>query len=133
MTSAVPKALGQVGGCTEDVLKAIQLEGFLFDSSAVPPFLLKDKRKSPILHDWLDQISPEITETTQPYVILEEGHDRLTQQLWEIPDNGCLADYMTGDEIFGHFKGIELLKTRNAWMTLSTYPLAIIRKLLQNT
>ena len=21
--------------------------------------------------------------------------------LWEIPDNGCLADYMTGDEIFG--------------------------------
>lgn len=89
---------------TEDVLKAVQLEGFLFDSSAVPPFLLKDKRKSPILHDWLDQIWPEITETTQPYVILEEGHDKSTQKLWEIPDNGCLADYMTGDEIFWAFK-----------------------------
>ena len=84
---------------TKEVLEAIQKEGFLFDSSAVPSIFLKDKRKVPILHDWLESLWPDITQTTQPYMILEGPNP-----LWEIPDNGCLADYMTGDEMFWVFK-----------------------------
>ena len=50
----------------KDVLKAIHLEGFS-RYSAVPAFLLKDKRKSPILHDWLMNFAGNYRDNTAIY------------------------------------------------------------------
>jgi hypothetical protein len=106
---------------TPDVLKAIQEEGFLFDSSAVPPHLLKERRKSPILHRWLEQLWPNTLEKTQPYVILPE--EKGLGPLWEVPDNGCLADYMTGEEMLWVFqqnwKALKDKKLANDRITVS--------------
>jgi hypothetical protein len=75
----------------ENVLDALEKEGFTSDHSGVPTIFLKDKRVSNVLHDWLVPIWEGTEITTQPYPIRDT--------LWEYPNNGCLADYMEGSDM----------------------------------
>jgi hypothetical protein len=77
------------------VLKALELEGFVGDYSAVPCEFLNGKRKTNFLHDWLYPLWKDITPLTQPYKI---------GKIMEWPNNGCLADYVTGEEMLEIFK-----------------------------
>lgn len=77
------------------VLKALEQEGFVGDYSAVPCEFLDGKRKTNFLHDWLYPLWKDITPLTQPYKI---------GNLMEWPNNGCLADYVTGEEMLKTFK-----------------------------
>jgi hypothetical protein len=77
-----------------NVLKALELEGFVGDYSAVPCEFLDGKRKANFLHDWLKLLWSDITPLTQPYKI---------GNIIEWPNNGCLADYVTGEEMLQTF------------------------------
>ncbi len=76
------------------VLAALEKEGFIGDYSAVPCKFLDGKRKSNFLHDWLYPLWKDITPETQPYKI---------GNILEWPNNGCLADYVTGKEMLQIF------------------------------
>ncbi len=76
------------------VLKALELEGFVGDYSAVPCEFLDGKRKTNFLHDWLYPLWSDITPLTQPFKI---------GNIMEWPNNGCLADYVTGEEMLQTF------------------------------
>lgn len=75
----------------ENVLEALEREGFTADHSGVPTVFLRDKRMSNVLHDWLVPIWDGTEITSQPYKIREN--------MWEFPNNGCLADYMAGADM----------------------------------
>ena len=88
----VPRSFRAGGWDAKDnVLEALEREGFTSDHSAVPTIFLKDKRVSNVLHDWLVPIWDGTEITTQPYKIRDD--------LWEFPNNGCLADYMEGKDM----------------------------------
>ncbi|MGE0173694.1 MAG: hypothetical protein AB7T49_12935 [Oligoflexales bacterium] len=82
-----------------NVIEALVLEGFTIDSSAVPAQFLKPKLGSYYLYKWADELWDETAPTSQPYRLGESG-----RQLNELPDNGCLADYMTSDQMLEVFK-----------------------------
>ena len=77
------------------VLKALEQTGFMGDFSAVPCEFLDGKRKSNFLHDWLFPLWSDITPLTQPFKI---------GNIMEWPNNGCLADYVTGEDMLNTFK-----------------------------
>ena len=75
-----------------NVMNALAAEGFAVDSSEVPT-------------DWLPRhfgevpdLWPDATRVSQPYH-LQDG-------LVEVPDNGCLADYVTADQMVDTFKAV---------------------------
>lgn len=73
------------------VLHALASEGFVNDSSAVPATFLAGEIGHLPLHQWIEELWDGTASTSQPYRL--EG-------LTEVPDNGALADYVTGDEMF---------------------------------
>lgn len=78
---------------SDALLQALAAEGITSDSSAVHTDFLKPKLSQYNLYTWLVDTWPNITPTSQPYV---------TQQgVWEFPDNGALADYMTYGNMVG--------------------------------
>ena len=88
-----PKSF-RAGGWHADsrVMDALAAEGFAADSSEVP-------------YDWLpgsfgqvEDLWPNATRVSQPY--------RLPGGLVEVPNNGCLADYVTSDEMVDNFKAV---------------------------
>ncbi len=81
---------------TENVLEALAAEGFEYDNSSVPTELIDDELPDDVLiFGWLEELWADITTTSQPYEILEG--------LTEVPDNGCLADYMSGNDMLQVF------------------------------
>jgi len=75
-----------------NVLNALAAEGFIVDSSEVP-------------HDWLpkgfgdvERLWPNATRLSQPY--------RFEGGIVEVPDNGCLADYVTSDQMVDTFNAV---------------------------
>jgi hypothetical protein len=83
-----------------NVIDALILSGMKLDSSAVPTVHLdKDNFRGLHLFGWLVPMWEGITSTSQPYVMGPAG-----RQLWQVPNNGCLADYMTGDMMLEVFK-----------------------------
>lgn len=82
------------------VMSALAAEGFAVDSSEVPT-------------DWLPrhfgevpELWPDATRLSQPYH-LEGG-------LVEVPDNGCLADYVTAEQMVDTFKAVAQAGRREA-------------------
>jgi len=73
------------------VLDALASEGFAVDCSEVA-------------HEWLDRFGevedlwPNATRLSQPY--------RLPGGLVELPNNGCLADYVTSDQMVENFEAV---------------------------
>ncbi|MCX4025118.1 hypothetical protein H0A36_27645 [Endozoicomonas sp. SM1973] len=84
-----------------NAIQALSEEGIQYDSSAMPPELLKGSpwEKLP-LYTWLDRLWSNIDTDTQPYVISRSGQARVL----EIPDNGILADYITAEGMLEIFK-----------------------------
>lgn len=88
-----PKAF-RAGGwhAGSSVFNALAAEGFTVDSSEVA-------------HDWLpgsfgdvEDLWPNATRVSQPY--------RLPGGLLELPNNGCLADYVTSDQMVENFEAV---------------------------
>jgi hypothetical protein len=71
---------------SDDLFKALAAEGLTSDSSAVETKFLSKLSKYR-LYSWLVKLWDDISTTSQPY--------KVDQGLWEIPDNGALADYST--------------------------------------
>jgi hypothetical protein len=74
---------------TKEVLQALSKEGLTLDSSALPAHHL-DSSPSRHLQNLVKATWPSTEDTTQPYE-MSFGSNKIV----ELPDNGCLADYMT--------------------------------------
>ncbi len=81
-----------------NVMSALQNEGFEVEHSAVPAIFLDEVKGTP-LYDNARRLWSGTTSLSQPYTF-RAGYGRMTQ----IPNNGALADYMTGDEMLRVFK-----------------------------
>lgn len=90
------------------VLRALAAEGITLDSSATDAEYLKERWGRTLLYPVTKKIWPDTLPTSQPYWIdLGEG-----KKILELPNNGSLADYVTGEVIFASFqKNVELWQT----------------------
>jgi len=78
-----------------NVKKALSAEGFYLDSSAtVPDFVLPSWGQSSKLVKSIIKLWPNMTVTKQPYVMRVEP-----RPVWQMPNNGSLADYTTGNTV----------------------------------
>jgi hypothetical protein len=91
----------------QSVRDAVAAEGLTFEHSAVPVEFLKPKLGSYPVYTWLSDIWQGTTPTSQPYTIAAEAHD-----LVEVPDNGCLSDYMSADQMVAVYEA-----NKAAWLT----------------
>lgn len=95
-----PKSF-RAGGwqANQAVLEALAMEGFTLDSSAVYRQFLEPAWGGSNLLRFLRRLWPTTLPTSQPYRI------KLGEQLAiaELPNNGCLADYMTGEQMLAVF------------------------------
>jgi hypothetical protein len=93
------------------VFRALAREGFTLDSSATSAEYLKERWGKSLLYPVVGRLWPDTTSTSQPYrVTLGEGLSIL-----ELPNNGCLADYVTGPVIARTFReNVELWKKNPA-------------------
>lgn len=86
----------RAGGWMADakVREALVLEGFITENSAVPSDFLESEIGELPLHGWVEDLWRGTTSISQPHEI-----DTESGWLIEVPDNGALADYMTGPEM----------------------------------
>lgn len=84
----------------ERTFKALAAEGFKLDSSATHAAYLKDRWGKSLLYPVVAKIWPSIVPTSQPYAIDLGGKGRLL----ELPNNGCLADYMSPEALLKVFQ-----------------------------
>jgi hypothetical protein len=95
----------RAGGWTADVkvLRALAATGFTVDTSAVPADRWLATWKAYDLYSWTTSHWNGITETSQPYFPLEsnpaEADPNKALPILEVPDNGVLVDYVTGDDM----------------------------------
>ncbi len=89
------------------VLRALAAEGITFDSSATDAEFLKERWGKTLLYPVTKKIWPATLVTSQPeWIDLGAG-----RKILELPNNGCLADYVTGESILASFKAnADLLK-----------------------
>lgn len=76
------------------VLQALVEEGFVIDSSAVPPPLLTREIGATPLWRWVDNLWHDVKTSSQPTKLQTPSGF-----IWEVPDNGALADYRRADEM----------------------------------
>ena len=92
-----------------DTAKALAAEGYVADTSAVNWKFLEDSWKdvqNGVLFDWNSTQWSTITDTSQPYYISEADIQKGGTPhvgLLEVPDNGALVDYITGEEMMSVF------------------------------
>lgn len=82
------------------VFRALVAEGITLDSSATFAGYLKERWGKSLLYPVTAKIWPQITPTSQPHWI-DLGAGR---RILELPNNGCLADYVDGAQIFKTFQ-----------------------------
>ncbi|HYX32455.1 MAG TPA: hypothetical protein VE954_05030 [Oligoflexus sp.] len=89
------------------VLRALAAEGFRVDSSATYAEYLFESWGDANLYSFVGKLWPQSQPTSQPYRInLGSGLN-----IVELPNNGCLADYMDAEAISTAFiRNVELLK-----------------------
>lgn len=89
------------------VFRALAKEGITLDSSATSAEYLKERWGKSLLYPVVGKLWPDTTATSQPYRIkLGAG-----LSIVELPNNGCLADYVSGEQIAQTFqKNVELWK-----------------------
>lgn len=92
----------RAGGWQADakVLDALTEEGFTLDSSATYAPYLKKAWGDYQLYPLVGKLWPQIQPTSQPYRFEGSSGKSLT----EVPNNGCLADYMTGTQMLAAFR-----------------------------
>ena len=81
-----------------EVIAALGAEGFRFDSSAVPADLFRSQLDGYSIPAWVRQLWPGTTLLSQPYQL-----DAGNFEIFEMPDNGCLADYTTANDMMEVF------------------------------
>jgi hypothetical protein len=82
----------------QSVRDAVAAEGITYEHSAVPAVFLRPKLGSYPVHGWLSELWQGTTETSQPYRM-----PALERELVEVPDNGCLADYVSAEQMVDVF------------------------------
>ncbi len=89
------------------VFRALAKEGIELDSSATSAEYLKERWGKSLLYPVVGKLWPDTTSTSQPYRIkLGQG-----LSIMELPNNGCLADYVSGEKIAQTFQdNVELWK-----------------------
>jgi len=100
--------------CASNVtLEALALEGFTSDCSELPPEYLRRSPRSyfkDLLSEVLEDLRGGTTPTSQPR-LLEFGERRLL----EVPNNGALADYVSGSDMLDIFEeNVRLWQEENA-------------------
>ncbi len=97
----------RAGGWQADntVLRALALEGFSLDSSGTDAAYLYDSWSLYNLYGFVAKLWPDMTPESQPYTWTSEPGVQLT----ELPNNGCLADYMTAAATLEAFEKIAAL------------------------
>lgn len=103
----------RAGGWQADrkVLRALAAEGFRLDSSATYAPYLYPSWGHANLHPFVAGLWPDTVPTSQPYTI-ELAPD---MSIVELPNNGCLADYMSASAILEAFRvNAELLEKEPA-------------------
>lgn len=79
-----------------NVTEALASEGFLIDSSAtVTDFIDPSWGIGSELHRWIKKLWPNMKVTQNPYIL----YNKNGRVLWEVPNNGSLADYTKSDVI----------------------------------
>ena len=93
------------------VLRALAHEGITLDSSATDAEFLKERWGKTLLYPVTKKIWPDTTAVSQPHWIgLGDG-----LKILEVPNNGCLADYVNGETILATFqKNAQRLKANPA-------------------
>jgi hypothetical protein len=81
------------------VLTALADEGFTLDASATDSRYLDDAWRGYNLPSFVHRLWPSISPSSQPYTVALNGSEHLV----EPPNNGCLADYVTGDDMLQAF------------------------------
>lgn len=96
-----PKSFRAGGWQADDtVLDALAAEGFTLDSSAtIADFLLPEWGKYK-LHKMVKNLWMNISPTSQPYNYTTSSGLKIL----ELPNNSCLSDYMTGEDMFKVFQ-----------------------------
>lgn len=95
----------------ERVLNALADSGFTLDSSATYAPYLETAWSDYNLYSFVGQLWPNSVPTSQPYVYQAESGATIT----ELPNNGSLADYVTGEDMLQAFKSnAALLRTKPA-------------------
>ncbi len=83
----------------QNVRDAVAAEGLVSEQSAVPVEFLQPKLGSYPVYGWLGDTWKDITRTSQPFFV-----DTASTPLLEIPDNGCLSDYMSAQQMVDVFE-----------------------------
>ncbi|MBX7170862.1 MAG: hypothetical protein K1X72_07890 [Pyrinomonadaceae bacterium] len=96
-----PKSFRAGGWQADDnVLDALAAEGFTLDSSATPAdFLLPEWGKYK-LYQMVKDLWMKTTPTSQPYIYKTSSGLKIL----EYPNNSCLSDYMTGEDMLKVFQ-----------------------------
>jgi hypothetical protein len=105
-----PKSFRAGGWQADDkVLEALAAEGFTLDSSAVDAEFLKAEWSKYNLYGFVAKLWADITPTSQPFDYKTSSGLKIR----ELPNNGCLADYMTGAEMLKVFQSNARLLKKN--------------------
>lgn len=93
----------------DNVLDALAAEGFTLDSSAtIADFLLPEWGKYK-LHKMVKNLWLDTKPTSQPYIHKTSSGLKIL----ELPNNSCLSDYMTGDEMLKVFQSNAQILKKN--------------------
>ncbi len=96
-----PKSF-RAGGwqANDNMLEALVAEGFSLDSSATPAEFLKPQWEQYNLYGFVRKLWSKTNSISQPYIYQTSKG----QKILELPNNGCLSDYMTGDDMLKVFQ-----------------------------
>lgn len=86
------------GMANQNVFNALAQNGFMLDSSAMNTRFFKQRFGDIPLCAWIAELWPKINDLSQPYKMNTSSGD-----IWQIPSNGCVADYTSTDEILDVF------------------------------
>lgn len=100
------RAGGWMGG--ENVHEAIVSMGFRSDSSAANTRFVKARLGDMPIYRWITELWPDIHDNSQPYRLNTKVGD-----IWELPNNACLVDYTSADEVVDVFEKNLLLWKQN--------------------
>ena len=86
------------GMANQKVFNALGENGFVLDSSAMNSRFFRQRFGDIPLCTWMENLWPNVNDISQPYKMNTSSGD-----IWQIPNNGGLANYTSTDEILEVF------------------------------
>lgn len=101
----IPRSF-RAGGWTADlpVIRALARHGFKVDGSAPNPSRLKEETASLALYAWMDTAWHSISDTSQPFTVIDTASGGALSTILEVPDNGALIQYVSVQEMVDIFR-----------------------------